>query len=276
MRWILSQPEATISQPPLLDKIAIVTGASSGIGRAVAVELARAGAHVALGARNVPALQATAEAVKALGRETLVIPTDVTQVAQVNYLVAETLGRWGRVDILVANAGDYIRARIVDLQIADMERSLAVNFYGSLYAILAVLPHLQQQHSGHIVVVSTMDSKKGLPLDAPYVAAKFALTGFAEVLRQELHGTGISVSTILPGRVDTPMIATLRVPWVSAKISAEAVARATLRAIRLRQPEVILPPQASLLHYLNVLSPHMGDWAARFFHLEGWDSKVEL
>jgi short-subunit dehydrogenase len=121
-----------------------------------------------------------------------------------------------------------------------------------------------------------MDSKKGLPLDAPYVAAKFALTGFAEVLRQELHGTGISVSTILPGRVDTPMIATLRVPWVSAKISAEAVARATLRAIRLRQPEVILPPQASLLHYLNVLSPRMGDWAARFFHLEGWDSKVEL
>ncbi len=257
---------------PFLDQVAIVTGASSGIGRAIAIELARAGAHVALGARNEAALQVTAQAVSALGREALVVPTDVTQVEQVNHLVAATRARWGRVDILIANAGDYIRARIVDLKIADMERSLAVNFYGALYPIQAVLPHLLAQHCGHIVVVSTMDSKKGLPPDAPYVAAKFALTGLAEVLRQELHGTGVGVSTILPGRVDTPMIGRLRVPWISAKISAEAVARATVRAIRWRQPEVMLPPQTALLHYLNVLSPQLGDWAVRFFHLDGWET----
>jgi len=189
--------------------------------------------------------------------------------------VAQTLARWGRVDILVTNAGEYVRRPVVELDVVDMRYSMAVNFYGALYAILAVLPHMLQQHSGHIVLMSTMDSKKGLPLDAPYVAAKFALTGFGEVLRQELHGAGVHVTTVLPGRVDTPMIADLRVPWISAKISAESVARATVRAIRKRSPEVIVPPAAIALYYLNTLSPSLGDWAARRLHLEGWKMETE-
>jgi len=93
----------------------------------------------------------------------------------------------------------------------------------------------------------------------------------ADVLRQELHGSGIFVSNILPGRVDTDMIAHLRLPWVSAKIPPEAVAGAIVRAIRKRQPEVIVPFQARLFYYANILSPHLGDWIARRFHLEGWD-----
>lgn len=254
-----------------LDKIAIVTGASDGIGRATALALARHGAHVAIAARRQAKLEQLAEEIGAVHREALVVPTDVTDGDQVKRLVESVIERWGQVDILVSNAGQYIRATFDRLTIQDLQCSLAVNFYGGVYAILAVLPHMKRQQSGHIVVVTSMDGKKGMPKDAPYVAAKFALTGFSEVLRQELHGTGIYVSNILPGRVDTPMIQNLRFHWLSAKISPDAVARGVLVALEKHKPEVIVPPQAILLYYINVLSPSLGDYLARFFHLEGWE-----
>lgn len=256
----------------LLDKVAIVTGASSGIGRATALSLASEGAHVALGARSTSDLVEVAQSVRVLGREALVQPTDVTQQDQVERLVAETLARWQQVDILVANAGIYVRCPVVELSVAEMQRSMRVNFYGVLHAALAVLPHMLSQESGHLVLVSSVDGKKGIPPDAPYVAAKFALAGLGDVLRQELHNSGVHVTTVFPGRVDTPMIESLRVPWVSAKIPPEAVARAIVRAIYRRQPEVILPLQARALVYLNTLSPRLGDWFVRKFHLEGWET----
>ena len=256
----------------MLNKVAIVTGASSGIGRATALALAGEGAHVALAARNATALHEVAQAIRALGHEALAVPTDVIRQDQVERLVTETLAHWKRVDILVANAGAYVRCPIPDLTVAEVERSMAVNFYGALYAILAVLPHMLNQKNGHLVLVSSMDAKKGFPLDAPYVAAKFALAGFGEVLRQELYGSGVHVTTVFPGRVDTPMIATLQVPWISAKIPPEIVARAIVRAIHRRQLEVIVPFQARALVYLNTLSPRLGDWIARLFHLEGWEN----
>jgi NADP-dependent 3-hydroxy acid dehydrogenase YdfG len=257
----------------LLNNVAIVTGASSGIGRATALALAGEGARVALAARNATALHEVAKAIQSPGQEALAVPTDVTFQDQVERLVRETLAHWKRIDILVANAGAYVRCPIADVTVTEVERSMAVNFYGALYAILAALPHMLNQKSGHLVLVSSMDAKKGLPLDAPYVAAKFALAGFGEVLRQELYGSGVHVTTVLPGRVDTPMIADLQVPWISAKIPPEAVARAIVRAIHRRQPEVIVPLQAKALVYLNTLSPRLGDWIARLFHLEGWENE---
>jgi short-subunit dehydrogenase len=185
--------------------------------------------------------------------------------------VAGTLARWGRVDILVANAGAYVRSPIVELTVEEVERSMAVNFYGALYAVLAVQPHLLDRGGGSIVLVSSMDGKKGLPLDAPYVAAKFALAGYGEVLRQELRDCGIDVTTVFPGRVDTPLIDSLTVPRISAKISPQAVARAIVFAIRHGKPEVVLPFQARLLHLVNVLSPSLGDWFVRLFRLQGWE-----
>jgi NADP-dependent 3-hydroxy acid dehydrogenase YdfG len=252
------------------DKIAIVTGASSGIGRATALALARQGVHLALASRREALLAELAEQIHDLGTEALVVPTDVTQRSQVVALVDETLNRWGRVDIMIANAGEYVRAPIRKLTVEDIDYSMSINFYGGLYAVLAVLPHMLDQNSGHIVLVTTMDAKKGLPPDAPYVSAKFALSGFGEVLRQELHDTGIGVTTVFPGRVDTPLIDDLKVPWISAKIPPEVVARAILGGIRRRRPEVITPKYSAALYYLNVLSPRLADWVVRAFHLEGW------
>jgi NADP-dependent 3-hydroxy acid dehydrogenase YdfG len=256
----------------MLDKTAIVTGASSGIGRATALALADEGARVVLAARNVTALQEVARTIQALGREALVVPTDVTYQDQVDRLMAETLACWGQVDILIANAGQYIRRRVAELTVADLERSMAVNFYGAMYGVLAVLPHMLARRSGHLVLVSSIDGKKGIPNDAPYVAAKFALAGFGEVMRQELRGTGVGVTTVLPGRVDTPMIENLKVPWITPKISPEAVARAIIRGIRRRKAEVIVPGFFAPLLSLNMLFPRLGDWFVRLFHMEGWEN----
>jgi NADP-dependent 3-hydroxy acid dehydrogenase YdfG len=256
----------------LRDKIAIVTGGSSGIGRATALALAREGAHVALAARNEGALQEVAQAVQALGREALVVPTDVTQREQVEHLVAEALARWERVDIFIANAGQYVRCRVPELTIAHMERAMAINFYGALYGVLAVMPHMLARKSGHVVLVSSVDGKKGLPIDTPYVATKFALTGVGEVMRQELRGTGVHVTTVFPGRIDTPLLDGMRVPWISPKYSPEMVARAIVRSIRRRQPEVIVPAFYRWFVILGALSPRLSDWLVRISHLEGWET----
>ena len=255
----------------LQHRVALVTGASSGIGRATALLLAREGARLALVARREERLREVAREIEGIGQEALVLPADVTQREEVERAVAETVARWGRVDILVACAGAYIRAPVLTMTVADVERSMAVNFYGVLHAVQAVLPHMVAQRSGHIVLISSADGKKGIPPDGPYVAAKFAVAGLGDVLRQELRPYGIAVTTVFPGRVDTPMIAHLRVPWISAKIPPEAVARAILRALRRRTPEVIIPFQVRLFVYLSALFPSLGDWFTRQFHLEGWE-----
>ncbi len=252
------------------NKVAIVTGASSGIGWATALALAKEGAWVALSARRGEALRELAQEIERQGGKALAIPTDVSVKEQVEQMIREVIAQWSRVDILVTNAGEYIRGRIVDLDPAELRRSLDINYFGGVYCIKAVLPHMLAQKSGSIVAVTSLDGKIGLPLDAPYVSAKFALTGFFEVLRQELHGTGISVTNVLPGRVDTPLVSDLEVPWISAKISPEKVARAVLDGIRKRKPIVITPPQARLLYYVNVFAPSLSDSLARYFRLEGW------
>jgi len=259
-----------MSRNPFEKKVAIVTGASLGIGRATALALAEQRARVALASRNSEALSALAEELKRRGREILVIPTDVTQREEVEALVRAVVAQWGRVDILISNAGEYIRAPITDLDPATIQRSLDVNFFGGVYCVKAVLPHMLKQKSGHIVFVTSMDGKIGLPPDAPYVSAKFALTGFCEVLRQEVRDQGISVTNVLPGRVDTPMIENLRFSWISPKLAPESVAKAILMGIRKRTPIVILPPGAKLLYYINVFAPALSDRLARLFHLEGW------
>lgn len=255
-----------------LNKVAVVTGASSGIGRDTALALAQQGALVALAARRGDALFEIAEEIKRQGGNAIAVPTDVTQKAQVEKMVQVVIDVWGRVDILVSNAGEYIRAPIMDLDPADIQRSLNVNFFGGVYCVKAILPHMLNQKSGHIVFITSMDGKIGLPSDAPYVSAKFAMTGFCEVLRQELWKSGTFVTNVLPGRVDTVMIERLQFSWISPKISSEKVALAVLDGIRKRKPIVIVPPLARLLYYINAVAPSLSDWLARYFRLEGWET----
>src|SRR5687768_9529375 len=135
----------------LRDKVAIITGASSGIGWETALALAKEAACVALAARRAEALHKLAEQTERLARKTLVLQTDVTQHEQVEAMVQEVLKHWGRVDILISNAGEYVRGPVIELDPADLQRSLDVNYFGGVYCIKAVLPHMLAQKSGHIV-----------------------------------------------------------------------------------------------------------------------------
>lgn len=255
---------------PLHGKVAIVTGASSGIGRDTAMALAEQGAYVALVARREDTLLKLAEEINGRGHKAVVMTADVTRRPEVELMAQDVFAYWGRVDILVSNAGEYIRRPIIDLDPAEIQRSLDVNFFGGVNCILAVLPYMLEQKNGHIIAVTSMAGRIGIPPDAPYTSAKFAMTGFLEVLRQELRSSGVSVTNIQPGRVDTPMIEHLQFSRVSPKIPSEDVVRAILKSIRRPRPVVIVPPQARLLYYINALAPSLSDRLTRYFRLEGW------
>jgi NAD(P)-dependent dehydrogenase (short-subunit alcohol dehydrogenase family) len=254
----------------LQGKTAVITGASSGIGRATALLMARDGMNLALAARGPAALDAVRNEVAQSGCAVLACPTDVTSPEQVQRLVDESLRLFGEIDIVVCNAGQLLRRPAADLSMAEIRLMMEVNYYGTLNLIYAVLPMMLKRGSGHIVVVSSVDGKKGLPPDTAYVASKFALVGFMDVLRQELHGTGVHACTICPARVDTPMVAGIRFPLGSRSITSARVARSIVRAIRRRQAEVIVPYMGpKTLVVANSFSPRLGDWLVRLFKLEG-------
>lgn len=254
----------------LAQSVAIVTGASRGIGRETARALARQGARVVLAARQEHLLRGLEAELREEGADTLVVPTDVARQEDVERLVERTLEQWGRIDIIVANAGIILRRPIAQTTLSDFERVMAVNFYGVVRLVLGVLPLMVAQGSGHLVVVSSVDGKKGLPPEGVYVASKYAVTGFCDVLRQELRTSGVRVTTVLPARVETPMIARVKVPWVSAKIPATAAAQAIVRGIRRGRAEVVVPflgPKALILA-ASFWAP-LGDWLVRLFKLAG-------
>ncbi|MGZ4397685.1 MAG: SDR family NAD(P)-dependent oxidoreductase [Gaiellaceae bacterium] len=249
--------------------IAVVTGASRGIGRATALALAAKGANVALGARSAEDLTHVAEEAGRLGVESLVVPVDVSDQGSAEGLVRAATGRWGRVDVVVANAGQYLRQPALELTVEEVRRSLEVNFYGSLYPILAALPQMAERGSGAIVVVGSLDGRRGLPGDGPYVIAKFALSGLVQVLRQELRSLGIQVNGVFPGRVDTDFVTDLHEPRISKKISAERVGRVIVRAVERNRAEVVIPRFNRLLLYADLISPRLTDWAVGRLRLSG-------
>lgn len=268
-----ASPSSTPSSAPRPSTrpVAVVTGASRGIGAAIAVQLAQAGHDVALLARSVPDLERTAAAVRDAGGQALVLPTDATDAAAVAMAIAEVQRTFGRLDVVVANVGVYRRAPATSVTRADLELALRDNFWSAFHTIEAALPVLRAQRRGHVVILNSFDAKKGLPQDAAYAAAKAALASFGASLRQALRPDGVHVCSVFPGRVDTTMVDHLEVPAISAKIPAERVARAVLRGIRRRRAEVLVPWHVRSLWWLDVLSPRLGDWLVRVLRLDGRD-----
>ncbi|HTY01907.1 MAG TPA: SDR family NAD(P)-dependent oxidoreductase [Bacteroidota bacterium] len=254
----------------LRGKSVIVTGASSGIGKCVALRFAQRGAKLTLVARHREGLDDVAKETHNSIADIAIEPVDVTDRAAVQRMVERAEKRWGGVDIVVAAAGQYVRVHGRKVTIGDVEKSMDVNFYGTVNVFLAVLPGMLQRASGRLIAISSVDGKKGLPFDAPYVAAKFAVTGFMDSMRQDLRGSGVALTTVLPGRVDTPMIGTLMVPWVSRKISPERVADVVERSLVSNKPEIIVPLLGpKLLLWAAALSSRFADGLIRLFRLEG-------
>jgi NADP-dependent 3-hydroxy acid dehydrogenase YdfG len=195
----------------LTGTVAIVTGASSGIGHATALDLAGHGAAVALVARRADRLTGLVAEIERNGGTAIAIPTDISDRAQAEAAVAATIERFGRLDILVNNAGLMILARATEANVEDWDRMIAINQKGLLYITKAALPHLQSaardnlREVADIVNVSSVAGRSTFPTASAYSLTKYGVNGFSEALRQELGESHVRVGVLEPGKVDTEL-----------------------------------------------------------------------
>lgn len=183
--------------------IAVVTGASRGLGRHVARALAQAGMRVALAARDESSLYALAQEIQNAGGEALAVPTDVARWAQVEALATTVRDRLGPIDVLINDAGVGWYKPFAESAIGEIDATIDVNFRGTVYATYAVLPQMLERRRGHIVNVASDLGRRPQPNMAVYAASKHAVVGFAASLLREVRGHGVKVTTLLPGIMDT-------------------------------------------------------------------------
>ncbi len=255
------------------DNAVIITGASSGIGRELALQLADQGAWLALAARNREKLGQVAESCRARGGRALVVPTDVSEQSQCRNLVERTVAEFGRVDMLVNNAGISMRAAFEDIEdLAPFENIMRVNYFGSMYCTMYALPHLKHS-GGRIVGISSLTGKTGVPTRSAYAASKHAMAGFFDTLRIELAGGGVSVTMIYPGFVATRVreraLGTDGKPVSrstareSAAMPVEKCAALILRAAAGRRRQLIMTLRGKLGQWLKLVAPGIVDGIAR-------------
>ncbi len=224
-------------------KVVVITGASSGLGEATARLLSAQGAHVALGARRLDRIQTLADGLKARGGKALALATDVTQPNQVKGLVDAAVQAFGRVDVMINNAGLMPLSPFERLKIDDWDRMIDVNIKGVLYGIAAALPYMKQQKAGHFINVSSVAGHKVRPGNSVYAATKHAVLALSEGLRMEVKPYNIRTTVISPGAVATELpnsvterdVAEIVRKSYEAAIPAESFARAVAFAIS--QPE---------------------------------------
>jgi NADP-dependent 3-hydroxy acid dehydrogenase YdfG len=184
-------------------KVALVTGASSGIGEAAAVALAAAGADVAISARRAERLADLAARIEALGRRALALPGDVTDEAVAGHAVTETVARFGHLDILVNSAGVIQAGGVENADSAEWRRVMDVNFFGTFYCCKAAVPHMRARGGGDIINISSTSGRRSAALFGAYAPSKHALNAMSEGLRQEVGGKNIRVCVIEPGATAT-------------------------------------------------------------------------
>jgi len=184
------------------DHVVLITGASSGIGEAAARELVRRGAKVALCARRTDLLEKVAAELRAAGGSAIAVACDVTKDGDCEAAVARTVAEWGKLDVLLANAGFALAGRLEALSIDDYRRQLETNFFGALRALKAALPELKKSR-GRIGVVGSVNGFIGTPATSAYCASKFAVRGLCDAIRPELKPFGVSVTHIAPGFVES-------------------------------------------------------------------------
>ncbi len=263
-----------MAKKPLREQVLVVTGASSGLGRAIARLAGERGAKVVVTARNEDALANCVAEVQRAGSEALAVPGDVTDQAQVERVVAEAVERFGRIDTYVANAIVTVYAEAERLEPEELRRVWEVNFFGVVCGYWAALPHLRESR-GTFLHVSSALAYRGIPLQAAYCSTKAGLRAFMESARVEEQkaGSGVAISLVLPGAINTPQFDRDRqkigfqpqpVPPI---YQPEPVAEATLRCAEHPVRELPISWGAQKLLWGQKLSPRAGDWVLR---RNGW------
>lgn len=260
-----------MNQNAFRDQVVIVTGASAGIGKSLALQLAGQGAKVAVAARRVERLEQVAEECRQRGGEPLAVPTDVSNEAQCKALVEKTVGAFGKLDMLINNAGISVVGLLEEYPDLNLFRhAIDINFYGAVHCTYYSLPHLRQT-KGRIVTISSLGGKSGLPANTSYTASKYALHGFYDSLRMEMQPHGVSVTVICPYWVVTEFHEALldksgtprgkqgRAIYTKRMMTAERCAEITLEAAYQRRREVLMRP-GGLLLWLKLIAPGFLDW----------------
>jgi len=239
---------------------ALVTGASSGIGRLLALRLAERGARVALLARRAEELDRVATEIAERGGEAVVLPCDVADPRAVELAATRAREKLGGVDLLVNNAGYGGHHRFLEWDVADIEQMMRVNYLGAVYCTKALLPQMIERGRGWIVFMASIAGKIGMPDETAYSATKFAMIGLAEGLGIEVEDAGVHVLTVCPGAVRTPFfrpadLARMAPRTHRAMIASEAVVDATLSALARGKREVTVPRGYAAANVARVIAP---------------------
>ncbi len=247
---------------------AVITGATSGIGRETALAFARAGVQVVVAGRRKERLRELVAEIEQKGGKALMVQTDVSDQAEVEGLIKKAVERFGQINTLVNNAGVGLAARFEEQAIEDFRRVMDVNFWGAVYACKAAIPQMRLQAAGGVIInVSSIMGKRGMPFETAYCASKFALAGFSEALRAEVMADKIDVSTIFPGAVETEIFETsanqvgLEMPAYLPKFPAREMARVIVQDARFPQPEIVLALDAQAINFFNRFAPAVMDFA---------------
>lgn len=259
--------EMMTSQP-----VVVITGASSGIGAATARLLGKQkGCRVVLAARREERLRNLEEEIRSTGGEALAVPTDVTQFDQIRNLVAVSREHFGRIDVLINNAGFGRLKMLEQLQPhEDIRQQVDVNLLGLIYATRLVVPMMKERGSGQIINMSSIAGFVAPPSYSIYSATKYAVRAFSEALRREMAGSGVHVSGIYPGAVDTEFIdhtgsggyGGYRTPKFMT-LSADDVAEAIWKLIERPRPTVVMPGIMRVVIWFNQLFPRLVDGIIR-------------
>lgn len=242
------------------EKVVVITGASSGIGRLLALRTATEGAQVALVARNVERLTEVEHEILAKGGKAFHVACDVAEREAVIRAAEFVLERCGRIDVLINNAGYGRHLHFAEWDLDDMERMVRVNLLGSVYWTKAVLPHLIARQSGWIVFVASVAGKIAVPDESVYAATKFGMLGLAESLSMELEEHGIHVLTICPGAVDTEfftpeMLERLPAAAKRLMIPPERVVQAAMNALASGRRSVTVPGAIAASYAIQLFFP---------------------
>jgi len=242
-------------QQPLAGEVAIITGASSGIGAATARELAQQGARVVLAARREDELQARVLEIKNQGGEALAVPTDVTNPDDLARLVEQTIAAFGRVDILVNNAGIGLGKPFAKVSSVEIRRIVDVNLLSAMLLSQAVLPGMLERRHGRIISVASVSGS--IATDALYSSTKFGLRGFGLGLNRELWGSGVTVSLVSPGFIRTDMTGNR-----AGLPGPDVVARAVARLAKHPRREVIVPRffYVPFVYHLGIFLEQLAPW----------------
>jgi uncharacterized protein len=233
------------------DRVILITGASNGIGRQLAVDLAARGAIVAGCGRSIARLKETLKEVRRTSPSSTMIGCDVSDAEQVRGMVGKIIGDFGRIDALINNAGIGMRKPFLETDLATVEEIMRINYLGAVYCAHEVLPSMIARRSGQIVNISSAAGLIGTLNLAAYCASKFALNGWSESLYHELKPLGVQVSIVCPGPVQTEFNRSFRdsepkapANWI---VSAETVARAVIGVLEKERFEVVLPRWLALM-----------------------------